>query len=161
MAQTLTLHPRTAEDTRDIGEAVGRLIGMGGYICLYGELGSGKTTFVQGLARGLDVRDPYITSPSFALVNEYRGRLELYHIDLYRLQGPLDLEGIGFTEYPKEGVAAVEWPERAGPLLPDCRLEVRMEYEGEAGRTMDLTALGKDYEDLLEELCRMSRWSGR
>ena len=158
MAVTVTFHSGSAGQTRELGEAVGRLAGSGCYICLYGELGTGKTTFVQGLAKGLGVGDAYITSPSFALVNEYRGRLNLYHIDLYRLSGPADVDGMGFAEYPGDGVAAVEWPERAGGGLPDTRLDVRIEYEGDAGRRIVMTALGKEYEDLLEVVCRNIRW---
>jgi len=161
MAARLTVHSDSPEVTRELGEAVGRLIGGGGCVCLYGELGAGKTTFVQGLARGLDVKEKYITSPSFALVNEYRGRLPFYHIDLYRLSGPEDLEAIGFSEYPGDGVAAVEWPERAGGLIPEARLEVRVEYEGDNGRRVELSAVGKVFDDLLEEICRQSRWSSR
>jgi len=144
-------------ETAALGRALGGLLRGGDLVCLYGELGAGKTTFVQGLARGLGVAEEYITSPSFSLVNEYRGDINLYHIDLYRLRGPQDLEDIGFTEYPGEGVAAVEWPERAEGLLPEERLEVRMSYAGEARREVEMKALGKRYGALLEELCRLHR----
>jgi tRNA threonylcarbamoyladenosine biosynthesis protein TsaE len=146
------------ETTRELGAALGRLAEAGDCICLYGELGAGKTTFVQGLARGLGVSEEYITSPSFALVNEYRGRLTLYHIDLYRLSGPKDLDDIGFTEYPGGGVAAVEWPERAGDMLPDERLDLRIDYAGGDKRTFTFAAFGERHGSLLEEICRSSRW---
>ncbi|MBI5694559.1 MAG: tRNA (adenosine(37)-N6)-threonylcarbamoyltransferase complex ATPase subunit type 1 TsaE [Nitrospirae bacterium] len=155
MPGTLTLRLDAPEKTRALGEAVGRLAGAGCYICLYGDLGAGKTTFVQGLAAGLGVTEAYITSPSFALVNEYAGRLTLYHIDLYRLSGPDDLADIGFSEYPGAGVAAVEWPERAGEYLPDERLDIFIEYDG-AGRSIRLAAYGMAYEALLEAICRTS-----
>jgi len=147
-----------ASGTRAAGEALGRLLRAGDYVCLEGELGAGKTTFVQGMARGLGVADAYVTSPSFALVNEYKGRFPFYHIDLYRLSGPEDLEDIGFTEFPGVGVAAVEWPERATGLLPDERLDIKVEYAGPEGRKLTFRALGKRYESLLEELCQSSRW---
>lgn len=143
------------DEMRALGEAVGGLAGPGTYICLHGDLGAGKTTFVQGLARGLGVTEAYITSPSFALVNEYEGRLRLYHIDLYRLSGPDDLGDIGFTEYPGAGVAAVEWPERAGGLVPDERLDMHIEYADD-GREVTFTAHGKRYGALLEGLCLTS-----
>lgn len=155
MAATHTLFLDSPEQTRGLGEAVGRLAFPGAYICLHGDLGAGKTTFVQGLAKGLGVEEAYITSPSFALVNEYAGRLTLYHIDLYRLSGPDDLDGIGFTDYPGEGVAAVEWPERAGGLIPDERLDVFLAY-ADGGRKVVLAACGRAYEAMLEEICRMS-----
>ncbi len=162
MPASLRILSSSADMTRQIGEAVGSLMGAGGYICLYGELGAGKTTFAQGLASGLGVGEKYITSPSFALVNEYKGRLRFYHIDLYRLSGSADLEAIGFAEYPgADGAAAVEWPERAQGLLPDSRLDVHIGYEGEGTRAIMFQACGKVYERLLEEICRNPRWSGR
>ena len=145
------------DETRALGRRLGGLIWPGGYICLYGELGAGKTTFAQGLAEGLGVGGEYVTSPSFALVNEYEGRIRLYHIDLYRLSGPAELDGFGFFEYPGDGVAAVEWPERAGGGLPDERLDVKMEYSGEGARRVELAAHGKRYEELIEALCPGSR----
>lgn len=149
------------EDTRSLGEELGRLLMAGDLICLYGELGAGKTTFVQGLAKGLGVREKYVTSPTFSLVNEYNGPLRLFHIDLYRLSSPDELEDIGFSEYPGGGVAAVEWPERAEGELPAERLDIRFEAgEGEL-RTVSVRASGKRYKELLEGLCRSSRWSKR
>ena len=103
------------------------------------------------------------TSPSFALVNEYHGRITLYHIDLYRLSGPADLESIGFTEFPGENeagrpaAAMVEWPERAGDELPDERLEVFFEHTGEDRRMLTITAFGARYEELLEGICPRHR----
>jgi tRNA threonylcarbamoyladenosine biosynthesis protein TsaE len=144
--------------TREAGRALGGLLDAGAYICLYGELGAGKTTFVQGIADGLGIREQYITSPSFSLINEYKGRLDLYHIDLYRLSGPGDLEGIGFTEYPGNGVAVVEWPERAEGLLPGQRLDILIEYAGGDSRRITFSARGKVYETILEGLCRITRW---
>lgn len=161
MSETLKLRTGSPEETRELGRFIAGLLGPGGYISLYGNLGAGKTTFVQGLADGLGVGDLYITSPTFSLVNVHRGRLTLYHIDLYRLSGPDDLEDIGFSEFPGDGVAAVEWPERAGRELPDDRLEVHIEHAEENGRMITLRALGARYALLLEEVCRSPQWSGR
>ena len=149
MPGAFIISSRSSRQTKDLGEALGALLSGGEYICLRGDLGAGKTTFVQGLASGLGVKEEYITSPSFALVNEYAGRTPLYHIDLYRLSGPEDIEDIGFAEYPGEGVAAVEWPERAGDFLPGDRLEISIEYEGE-GRRMNFMATGERHRRLLE-----------
>jgi len=161
MAAPISTLSGSAGETRGVGREIGRRLKPSDYICLYGELGAGKTTLVQGIAEGLGVEEEYITSPSFALVNEYHGRLVLYHIDLYRLSEPDELEGIGFTEFPGEGVVALEWPERAGLLLPDERLDVRLDYAGDDRRDITLSAAGKRYEDLLEDLCRSSPWSRR
>lgn len=158
MPGTLVLESDSPGKTREAGRVLGRLLKEGAYICLYGELGAGKTTFVQGIADGLEVKEKYITSPSFAIINEYKGRLDFYHIDLYRLYGPADLEGVGFFEYPGKGVAAVEWPERAKGLLPDERLDVTIESFGESSRRITLVARGNVYESLLEGLCRIIPW---
>jgi len=126
-------------------------------VTLAGELGAGKTTFVQGLAEGLSVGERYVTSPSFALINEYEGRLRLYHVDLYRLDGPEALLDIGFEELPEEGVAAVEWPDRAGGELPEERLDIEILVTGAVSRELRLSPHGKRYEELTEMLCQASR----
>jgi tRNA threonylcarbamoyladenosine biosynthesis protein TsaE len=154
---TLVVLSDSPERTREAGKTLGGLLDEGAYICLYGELGAGKTTFVQGIAGGLGVAEQYITSPSFSLINEYKGRLDLYHIDLYRLSGPGDLEGIGFHEYPIKGVAVVEWPERAEGFLPDQRLDILIEYVSDGSRRITFSARGKVYESILEGLCRITR----
>ena len=89
----------TPEQTWRVGELLGRALGPGDTVCLYGDLGAGKTNFSYGIALGLEVDARYITSPTFAFVNEYKGRTPLYHIDLYRLNDPEELENIGFEHY--------------------------------------------------------------
>jgi tRNA threonylcarbamoyladenosine biosynthesis protein TsaE len=157
MARTLDILSGSPEKTKETAAALGALLKAGDYLCLHGDLGAGKTTFVQGLAAGLGVEDEYITSPSFALVNQYAGRLTLYHIDLYRLRGPEDMDDIGFPEYPGGGVAAVEWPERAGGYLPGERLDIFIEHDGEKKRRLVFRASGERYEALLEGLCNSCR----
>ena len=96
-------------------------------IALYGELGSGKTCFVQGLARGMGIARP-VTSPTFILINEYRHDRPLVHIDLYRLGGPDQVLAIGFEDYlDANAVTVVEWAERAGDLIPDRAIRVYFE----------------------------------
>ena len=103
----------TPEQTWRIGELLGRALGPGDAVCLYGDLGSGKTNFSYGIALGLEVDARYITSPTFAFVNEYTGRTQLYHIDLYRIKDPEELENIGFEHYiGGDGVTVIEWAER-------------------------------------------------
>ena len=156
MPLTCSFESCSARETVDAGMRLGRLLAPGDFICLKGDLGAGKTTFVQGAVTGMDSRD-MATSPSFALVNEYHGRITLYHIDLYRLSGPADLESIGFTEFPGEGAAMVEWPERAGDELPDERLEVSFLHMGDDRRMLTLTASGARYKEMLEGICPRHR----
>lgn len=110
-----------------VAARVAAMLPAGGVVALQGELGAGKTTFVQGLARALGIRRP-VTSPTFTLVSEYAGgALRLVHMDLYRLRDPDDLLAIGFHDYLGRGsLVAVEWPERAGDLLPTGTLWVTL-----------------------------------
>src|SRR5512143_665387 len=111
------------EQTWEIGRLLGIQLGAGDTVCLYGDLGAGKTNFAYGIARGLDVQEQYITSPTFVFVNEYEGRIPFYHIDLYRLKEDSELESIGFEEYvDSDGATVIEWAERAEDALPDERL---------------------------------------
>jgi tRNA threonylcarbamoyladenosine biosynthesis protein TsaE len=140
------------EQTWKIGEILGSLAQEGDLICLYGELGAGKTNLAYGLARGLGVTEHYVTSPTFTLVNEYQGRVPLYHIDLYRLQDPGELENIGFEEYiDSDGVTVIEWAERAEDELPEARLSVYLSAAGEESREIGFLAEGERYEKLLEQ----------
>ena len=119
----------TAGHTRAIAFRLARTLLRGDVLCLYGDLGAGKTTFVQGLAAGLGFPGP-VTSPTFTLIHEYRGgRLPLLHFDMYRLSGPADLPDLGFDEYlaAAEGVVVIEWPERVTPALPPGRLDITLE----------------------------------
>lgn len=122
---------------------------------LNGELGAGKTALTQGLARGLKVpADEPVCSPSYTLMNHHRGRLELYHFDLYRLASEDELFELGFDEYLYgDGVTVIEWADRIENLTP-CGLYLRLEYDGEEGRTATVTAKGDRYEELLRRLER-------
>jgi len=141
------------EQTWRIGQMLGSRLEPGDIICLYGDLGAGKTSFSYGIALGLEVKDQYITSPTFTFVNEYKGRVPFYHIDLYRLKDPEELEGIGFEEYiDSDGVTVIEWAERAEDELPDDRLNVYLSYVNEHSREIGFLAEGERYEKLLHDL---------
>ena len=134
------------EATRAIGARLGRLARAGDLILLHGDLGAGKTTLTQGIARGLGIAEP-VQSPTFTLVAEHNGRaLRLYRLDLYRLSGEADLDSFGFEDYlaPPDGVAVVEWPERAAGRLPDEYLLVRLEPHGEGRRRITVRAVPDD-----------------
>jgi len=115
-AQTRKLAARLAGDLTD-----------GDVLTLRGGLGSGKTCFVQGLAEALGIRHP-VTSPTFTIVNEHVGTRRLYHVDLYRLHDPEEVLALGFADYLEaDGITAVEWPERAGDLIPPTAIQIFFE----------------------------------
>jgi len=134
----------SAEETRALGERLGRHITAGTTIALSGDLGSGKTVFVQGIARGLHVpAEYYITSPTFTLINEYPGRLRLHHVDLYRIGDPIEIEEIGLHEIlGSDGVAVIEWAERLGAELPAQHVRVHLEMTNDQTRHLTITATG-------------------
>src|SRR5713226_4230931 len=109
---------RTDEETRGIGEALGRRLAPGDVVCLAGPLGAGKTTLAQGIGRGLGVEE-VVNSPTFTLVQEYGGRLPVYHLDVYRLSSPEEAADLALDEMLSAGgVVLIEWSERIAPLLP-------------------------------------------
>ena len=148
---TFELVSHTAEQTRELGARLGRLARAGDLILLHGDLGAGKTTLTQGIARGLGIAGS-VQSPTFTLVAEHDGvgadgrPLRLYHLDLYRLSGAADLDSFGFEDYlaPPDGLAVVEWPERAAGRLPDEYLLVRLEAHGEGSRRIAARAVPDD-----------------
>jgi tRNA threonylcarbamoyladenosine biosynthesis protein TsaE len=147
---------RHTSETQRVGEDVGRLLGRGDIVCLYGELGSGKTSLTQGLARGLGVPpERQVRSPSFVLIQRYQGRVPLYHADLYRLDGPADVEDIGLREcLGGDGVAVIEWADKIDTALPAERLDITITHQTEDTRLLTLTPRGPRYQQLLR------RWSG-
>lgn len=121
-----TVVTRDPGATRAVGAAVGRLLRAGDVVVLSGTLGSGKTAFAQGVAAGLGVTEP-VTSPTFAIVQEYAGRLPVAHVDVYRLDRVQELHDLGFDELVGGGgVTIVEWGDAIAPVLPPDRLEVRL-----------------------------------
>lgn len=141
------------EQTWRIGQALGTLLTAGDTVCLYGDLGAGKTNFSYGVAQGLGVKDRYITSPTFTFVNVYQGRIPFYHIDLYRLRDRDELEGIGFATYlDSDGATVIEWAERAEDELPVERLSVYLSTLDDNSREIGFLAEGERYEKQLEAL---------
>ena len=145
---------RSIRETQDLSLKLGGLVNQPLIIALWGDLGSGKTAFVQGLAKGLEVPDGYyITSPTFTLINEYPGRLPLVHVDLYRLESIDDLEDIGLDELLYgQAVIAVEWADKLSDNLPAKHLLVTMEIINDNSRTLSLDATGQNEVNLIKAL---------
>jgi len=145
---------RSVDETQKLGEIIGTAVTGGTVLALTGDLGSGKTAFVQGLARGLEVPDDYyITSPSYTLINEYPGRFPLVHVDLYRITDPVDIEDIGLYEILDDnGVVAIEWADRIGQKpLPDS-ITIHFEITDDNTRKICIFANKLKYIYLLKKI---------
>ncbi len=155
-----TVTTRSPEETRHLAARLGARLKPGDVLALTGDLGSGKTEFVRGLAQGLQVPPEVpVASPSFMLAHEYPGRLTLVHLDLYRLD-PVTPELLPDLEEYLFGsqVAAIEWAERLGELLPPEYLEVHLRIAGESEREIVVTGHGPRGEQLLQELAGDSNY---
>jgi tRNA threonylcarbamoyladenosine biosynthesis protein TsaE len=155
---SLTTKSDSPAETRRLGARLGRLLRPGDIVLLSGELGSGKTCLVQGIARGLGVSAP-VTSKSFVLLGEYEGRLRLYHADLYRLEEPAQAEELALTEYCAPGALVVEWAERAWEVFPPEHLLVHLEITGARQREFTFEARGARYRELVDALAKGRRQS--
>ncbi|MDO8615917.1 MAG: tRNA (adenosine(37)-N6)-threonylcarbamoyltransferase complex ATPase subunit type 1 TsaE [Dehalococcoidia bacterium] len=142
---------QSPDETRRLGQRLGAALRPGDVVLLAGELGAGKTVFVQGLARGLGFEGP-VSSKSFVLLGEYAGRVKLYHADLYRLDTPEQAQDLALEEVCADGALAVEWPERAEYVLPQEHLWVQFQVTGENSRMLRLEARGERARDLLNSI---------
>ncbi len=134
----------SVEETRALGERLGRQLNRGDVVALMGDLGSGKTSLVQGICRGLGVKG-VVNSPSYTIVNEYAGRCSVYHLDFYRLHGREDLLSLGCEEYfYGDGICLIEWAERAADLLPAQRVEVHLIRGRGTRRTIAIRRMGEN-----------------
>ena len=142
---------RSPEQTRRIGMRLGKALQAGDVICLQGDLGAGKTTFVQGVALGWGSVDS-VSSPTFLLINVYRrgDEARLFHMDAYRLDSTLEAEELDLDSMLAQGALLLEWPERIQELIPAERLWVDFEHIDEEEREMKFKATGERYVDLLD-----------
>ena len=125
-------------ETLDVARSLGNTLSAGAVVALTGDLGAGKTVFAQGIAESLDIREQ-ITSPTFTLINEYRGRLRLYHMDLYRLDSTREIEDIGIVDYLYgDGVCVIEWAEKLGELMPPDAIAVSLRPSGKTRREIQI-----------------------
>ena len=142
---------RSPEQTRQIGARLGRNLQPGDVICLQGDLGAGKTTFVQGIAQGWGSRDA-VSSPTFIIVNVYRdeSQKQLFHLDAYRLDSVLEAEELDLNTMLAQGPLLIEWPERMEGLIPGENLWVSLEHVDQEEREMRFSSHGKRFDDLLD-----------
>lgn len=141
---SVVIHSHGPHDSLQLGVRFGALLEPGEVLTLRGELGAGKTLLTRGIARGLGVPEAVpVTSPTFTYINEYDGRHHLYHLDLYRLTHPDELESLPWREALfGNGVAVVEWPDRLGAMIPEDRWEIVIEITGEEERRFTIRAFG-------------------
>jgi tRNA threonylcarbamoyladenosine biosynthesis protein TsaE len=158
-AIVLIVESGSTRETKAWGRRLASMLEGGELLALEGELGAGKTCFVKGLARGLNLREEQIVSPTFTMIQEHHGRIPLYHIDLYRMEETA-LEDLGLREYLfSEAVAAVEWFGRLREAEELDRLSIRFSYTGANSRQIEFVGLGHRYGDLIGRL--RSRFGSR
>ena len=151
---TFAIESRSTHETKSWGRRLASLLEGGELLGLIGELGAGKTCFIKGLAGGLRLREEDILSPTFTMIQEHRGRLPLYHIDLYRLD-EASLDDMGLREYLfSEGIAAVEWFERLRESDALDYLGVRISFADDNSRRIEFTATGDRHGAIVEKLKR-------
>jgi tRNA threonylcarbamoyladenosine biosynthesis protein TsaE len=143
----------TAAETEAIGQQLGNLLVPGDLVLLVGDLGAGKTVFVHGVARGLDVTSP-VSSPSYLIIQEYRGKWPVYHCDFYSLNSFHELEDIGWDEYLRQtGVILIEWGDRFSEALLEEYIKVYIDREDDSeARRLRFQAFGERYEAIIREL---------
>jgi len=153
-AAKMTVISRNPEETFLIGKIIGQTLMEKDVVALIGDLGTGKTCLAQGIARGLGVPEEYqVTSPSFTLINEYQGRMMLYHFDLYRISRAREIDDMGYEEYIfGGGVSVIEWADRAEDILPDDTLFVSINYIDEYERNIIISGQKKRMAVVSEEL---------
>lgn len=157
---TLDFISRSPEQTRRMGMRLGGLLHPGDVVCLQGDLGAGKTTFVQGLAQGWGSLDA-VSSPTFIIVNMYRrpDDSQLFHLDTYRLESAPEAAELDLDDMLAAGPLVIEWPERIESILPSERLWLQLDYIEEEQRRIQFKAQGTRYENFIVEL-RHSAFGG-
>lgn len=145
-----SLITESPEATMELAEKLGKTVQPGDVITLEGDLGAGKTSFTKGLAKGLGVKR-VVKSPTFTIIKEYKGRIPLYHMDVYRMED--DMEDLGLDEYfYGEGVSVIEWPSMIQSQLPEDRLVIALSHLGETSREISIQATGSRSFELTKEL---------
>ena len=147
-----TVVTKNAEETQALAARLAKILKPNAVLCLFGDLGTGKTTFVKGIAEGLKIKKDDVHSPTFVLMNIYEGKLPLFHFDLYRLDNAHEIEVIGYEEFLYgDGVSVIEWAEKMGDLLPKERLDIRLDHLKE-GRRIRIDSGVQRYQRTLRKL---------
>ena len=143
------------QQTNCIGKIIGKNTEKGTVICLDGDLGAGKTTLTQSIAKGLEI-DEYITSPTFNIIKEYDGRLKLFHMDVYRINDIIEMIDLGYEEYIySDGVCIIEWSDKIKEILPENRINMRLlRGKEENERTFHIDGKGSSFEKIKKELMK-------
>jgi tRNA threonylcarbamoyladenosine biosynthesis protein TsaE len=153
VSSAVVVRAETAEDMKALGERLGRALRAGDVVALVGPLGAGKTTFVQGLARGTGVPpERHVASPTFALVNEHPGRVALVHADLYRIASRAELEELGLDDAFDRAAVAIEWLDRFPDAAPPDRLELAFAFAPAGARRITATPTGPRAAELAQTL---------
>ncbi|GAG61062.1 unnamed protein product [marine sediment metagenome] len=154
----LTIITKSPEETKNLGKEVSKLTKPGDLLAFYGELGAGKTCFIQGISQGLKVKD-YVTSPSFTIINEYQGKIPIYHFDLFRLDNAEEILELGYKEYfYGEGLTVIEWAEKIEQLLTKEHLKIEIKFKDRYQRTISFIPQGDRFNKFLEELNRIENF---
>jgi len=137
----MKLLSKSPDETKDLGRKLGEKLKRGDVVCLYGELGSGKTVLVKGIASVFGINERDITSASFTIIAEYDAVIPFYHIDLYRV-AENKVSELGLQEYiGRDGIAVIEWAERAEEEIPENSIKVSLNYEGEEMREIEISGI--------------------
>lgn len=146
----MKLLSKSLRDTNNIGIIIGKNLEKGTVICLEGDLGAGKTTLTQSIAKSLDIKN-YVTSPTFTIIKEYKGRLNLYHMDAYRLESEIEMYDLGYDEYiNSDGVCIIEWASNIKSIIPKdaIMINIYIDYINET-REIEIVGSGLKYERLI------------
>lgn len=148
MSKNLKLHSSNSDETIELGRKIGLCLKKGDILAMQGTLGAGKTTITKGIAESLGVKD-VITSPTFCLISEYEGKMPLYHIDVYRLEGTEDFINLGTDDMLYgNGVSIIEWSEKIMEELPSSTIIIRLTPESDHGTERTIEIENWPYEDL-------------
>lgn len=149
----ITINSKDENQTKNIAAKLAKHLNARDVLALCGDLGSGKTTFVKGLARGLNIKEKQVISPSFMLIRQYKGKLPLYHFDLYRLDYLEQVELLGYEEYfYGDGVCCIEWADKIKELLPPEYLEIDINFLSEHKRKIIFKSKSDRYNNIIRKL---------
>jgi tRNA threonylcarbamoyladenosine biosynthesis protein TsaE len=142
----------SVKETLKIGRSLALNLEKGDIVCLFGDLGSGKTVLTRGICSAFKVEPGKVLSPTFVLIRQYNGRVPIYHFDLYRLDDPKDILNLGYEEYLfDEGISVIEWADKLGYSMPKEFLKIELRISGNNRRTLKFFAAGSHYRQLLEK----------